>query len=598
MSKHYIKKSSAEDLYFTSSSAYDVPQWVPLDKATAYISESAVERAKTQLLRAGSYSIVIEARGEFRPTIADSEIDNQIRNSELQSASPLELENDELDIDVFIKVNADEIDDESSLELDDQDYVDVDDESQINDDIALSDDELDGELEDELDVDLDLDDELEADLADLPRLKESDTRYDEYVRRQQDVKDAYRVYQNLKRNGSDPREMATAYMKYRQALIAADRVHPPGTRGANDNFSRFKKELDNGTLDIKQAAKDPRNDLRESSIHTDGDKAAKDSQSIAIKNVPDVTTIKFNDPAIVNDKARDSDNDVASNLESKITVPAEVVADLKRLAKEYSVEEQDNVASSFNLTMVGAIEDLLNALSYKDVDGFKRAQVVYQSFMSALTDKFPESVKTFLLGGGTKMSLKSLFKDKVGGNRREGVEGVSEAAEPMKQDKFLAVQKAYLDRTKLKLDIKNAEGEKAPDAAKIGQLKNDLKRSEDIVHNYESGKKTVKESLEPGFYLVKEGKAIISKPLKSFAAATAVYDALTENMRKGVSVEEVFEAVVDDGSELSKLQQRLQNLKTAQRELSKPTNQREYDAYDDIVRDIKSVEAQIAKLGE
>lgn len=592
MSQFLIKKSSYEELYFSSSSAYDRPEWVTKENATSYISEDAASRARNNLLREGSYDVLVELRAPFRPTPADTELDQRIGNAELQSASPTD---DEDDVDVFIRVDGDD-----ELEVagsEDQIDAAIEDELTDNEDQPQIEDELSAVI-DALELDDAEDDEFDVEqIAARIREAHGDAEYDNYSQAQKDSKDAYRAYTNLKQNSKDEKAIAAAYQRYKDARSKAAQAAPLTRKAAANVHSRFDREQRNGTADIKLALKDSNNKLYENErIPNDGERPDNKAQSLTTTNIPKVDKLKLADPAQVSAEDTSGGVELPADSYDKIKVPANVIADLKKLARDYSVDDPDNVTASFNLTMVGAVEEILSALADGTAEGYKLAQVRYASYMSALTDKFPESAKQFLLNGGARRKLKDVYDDKYKNNKK-----VSVVSEDVDQQKFLAVQKAYTDRTENRIKLDGAKDAKEPDQAKIAQLQAAVDKAQRIIDTYENGKRAVKESeigLAPGWYFAKNNVIFTKRPMATESIAYNSLKALPESEQLNIQIKEVSEVVVEDGSELSKLKNKLANLERAKQALSKPTNQSEYDAYDDILQDIKNIKAKIASCNK
>jgi hypothetical protein len=146
----------------------------------------------------------------------------------------------------------------------------------------------------------------------------------------------------------------------------------------------------------------------------------KNPQLIPNLTEPKFAEIAHEDP-VAHDRKPETDLDYSGAYQhgEKVKVPANVMVALKdsinvfRKAADYNNMRDDAVAS-FSMTVVGALEELQDALSLGTVDSIKQAQIKMTSWMNPITTNIPEVVRDFVLRGGRQPSLKDLFDMKRG----------------------------------------------------------------------------------------------------------------------------------------------------------------------------------------
>lgn len=126
-----------------------------------------------------------------------------------------------------------------------------------------------------------------------------------------------------------------------------------------------------------------------------------------------VTTIKYQNLGAVT-PLDDADS---KQPEDKVSVPSEVMSDLKATIAKFDAEakeknEVDDTRASFCLTVAAALKTLQSDLAQGDSAGMKQAQIHMTSWMNAITTQLPLSVSKFVLHGGRKATLSDLFSAK------------------------------------------------------------------------------------------------------------------------------------------------------------------------------------------
>lgn len=129
----------------------------------------------------------------------------------------------------------------------------------------------------------------------------------------------------------------------------------------------------------------------------------------------DAQSVEFKDANVV--EPEDKTSSVAASHEDAFNVPAGIASAIKAVVTDFQqkADESEGVdaeKTSFALTVVDAAEALLADLDLGTTAGFKAAQIKLASYMSPITNQFPSDVILFILQGGPRLSLKSLFDEK------------------------------------------------------------------------------------------------------------------------------------------------------------------------------------------
>lgn len=152
------------------------------------------------------------------------------------------------------------------------------------------------------------------------------------------------------------------------------------------------------------------------------DREAVDSTLDAEQQLADKLTnestyqkIKFNSIAVDPDHLKQAIDQTAS--EENVTVPTQVVSDLRKEIKKYNKlansQHTSVAAGSFYLTVVNAFSTLDSLLSQQTAEGVKQAQTELTSWMNPLSSLLPQSVVQFVVKGGKKKSLKDFYQKEV-----------------------------------------------------------------------------------------------------------------------------------------------------------------------------------------
>lgn len=109
-------------------------------------------------------------------------------------------------------------------------------------------------------------------------------------------------------------------------------------------------------------------------------------------------------------------DDVTGQSDQKVKIPAGCMSELtaaiaqhKRLADQHN--NRDTAIASFHLQARDALEEIHDAMKDGTVEAIKAIQVKMSSWMSPLIQTVPEATRKFILSGGNRPSLKSMFDD-------------------------------------------------------------------------------------------------------------------------------------------------------------------------------------------
>lgn len=163
----------------------------------------------------------------------------------------------------------------------------------------------------------------------------------------------------------------------------------------------------------------------------DEDGNIKDSVEVEVKEskvlmsqIPPSSVLKFDsvanrtpDPEAATIDTHKNKDGIDHDLD-KVKVPAKVKSEIKSaikkhvdLVKRYGKSNYDTTATSFCLTLIDSLEQLLVDLDQGTVEGLKFAQLKLNSFMSPIQNEIPQVVKDYIMSAGQeKRSLNDLFR--------------------------------------------------------------------------------------------------------------------------------------------------------------------------------------------
>ncbi|TFH08901.1 MAG: hypothetical protein E4H14_05540 [Candidatus Thorarchaeota archaeon] len=422
---YVITRSRSAGTYFTSSAAYDRPDWVQLTEATVYASPELAQSAAKHLWRNGAFAAsvvplqeLVNMELELPPQEDGKERDDQ--DSEM----------------VAVKQNPeDELDGElrtGDVDGDDIDGEDIDGEEVI-------DDEIDGVVDgdetpsDVIPTDAGQDEDPEAELS-LDVEQEEDTMLGQHLKSAAGM-------ENNERSFMSPEESKMMGGKRRLGKMAVE-THKVGSKviphiGPHKGVPHEVIHVhDDGTMNIRPIGLSARNTkyrlgavrakadqvkLHEETVFKmppKGDDPAQPTENkttVTTMKVPKSEIIKYDDPAETADKPEtDLCYATAHEHDETFNVPQEIKSRLKAVIDDFVTaaeadECHDDVRGSFELTAASALQQILDDLDQGTVEGVKQAQIHMASYMNPITSHIPAEVAKFIMYGGRKSSLKNYF---------------------------------------------------------------------------------------------------------------------------------------------------------------------------------------------
>lgn len=419
---YLVARNRAAKEFFTSSSAYDRPQWIVAQKATAYRTIELAENALKKLLKNGAY--------EARIVSLQEALEFEMPDSDETAKLPSDEERAQLD-----QTGGTEDDLETAPPDDAQmvaggDPLPADGEPQ--DDEHDSDAEIDSDISNDVDSKLGLDpDATQSDQEEMPDEESAGDALAQSVNPDASnpddivgsadsdedlpVRESYAHMNTPELNKAHEHDVMDlgkaggeeAYVKKhgRESLHMAKQAH--------EHLTKAKQVHNWGRRDGMSQSEQQAQYLK----HTD---SAKDAIEVAKYH-----SNKYNKDRSVHEAAipvikfKNSDTEAKvqptpAAKEETISVPANVMSELRAAITEWKKQagltnSRDDDRATFALTVVAAYEELADLLSTGE---YKMAQVKMTSWMSPITNHLPTSVIKFIASGGKKPSLKDLFDSK------------------------------------------------------------------------------------------------------------------------------------------------------------------------------------------
>lgn len=442
---YLIGRSKTGGEYFTSSSAYDRPQWVALTEATIFPTADLAQAAAKKLWQYGVYSAspvqVMEALSELEDDL-DDELDPSLEGLPPEDIETLGEPTDELNPDDESAYGGDGeldgegvpaidgTDDESAYgadgELDGEGVPAIDgtdDESTYGADGELDGAPVKGNFEFELPDDEDEDDEnaisdIELKLMKRPTMEAVDENGDRtfqtfaaWKRAVKAINPSAEFYGDKDIGGAK----GIGEWDGETGLIFA--------KALRDKWSNEKTnesiitEISKTTLKsyLRKAVKSTK-ELVDKGDMVKGVSRAKKAAWASGKlkeKMFETAEVKIKDPVTVCDKSAVQDYANAPGCD-KITIPASIKSSLSTAVSKFKssaakYDKRDDVQSSQDLTVQDALQQLLDDLSAGTLEGVKQAQIHMTSYMTPITQHIPADVVKFIAKGGKQDSLKDMF---------------------------------------------------------------------------------------------------------------------------------------------------------------------------------------------
>lgn len=344
-----IAKNKMRKEFFTASSAYDRPTWLPLGEATVYPTAELADRAAKKLYKNGAYHASIVSLEEMNLSFAPIERPED-------EMSPEEL-GSKTDGDTSVEMGAEQDGEEPEMQAAEQ-----------NDDLCPDCEHepctCDGEMDSEMDgeMNMDTDSGMEVDSADDIDLGLDGEQQDDF----------------------DPNAVPGAGRNLGMASMA-----PMSSlrRTVGEAFSMPKRP--------------------------EGDAQPSENKTTAATSNIKVEPLKIKDPAVTGKDESDNAGDHEGKVRVPQEVMSELGTAIAKYEKEAkNFEKSDEHRASFALTAADAMKVLRDELSKGTVAGVKAANIKLSSYMSPITNNIPPSVIKFIYSGGAKPTLKDLFNAK------------------------------------------------------------------------------------------------------------------------------------------------------------------------------------------
>jgi len=422
-----VARNRARNQFFTASSAYDRPVWMPIAEATVYLTADMAQRAAVKLATNGQYEArvvtVAEAMELSMPAVRPED--------DVTNPSGLDVEV-QPDGEGGLEMTAQE--QEPACDVCSHSPCTCDDTSDGVDDIV--DQEVTGQMHGDGSLD-DQGDEMSGLDPMRPRMESADV-YD-LIRKTRDY-----VHAMKDRTGTNAIKIA----KFNAAA-----EHWSDT---SDEGERVKREPA-----LRRAAKV----LMQEGID------------------PKSTVIKYKDSASSQEETDDEKltKSGADEHDSKVPMPADVKSDLDAAIKTFNDDadtfaNRDDAKSSFSMTVADALDELRDLLAIGTAESMKRAQIHLGTLMNPITMHMPGSVLKFLHYAGRKPTLKDLFDKKKVEARQ-----LSEANDRLEDERKKKLAQHRRDRAELLLRIRGARQE--GDDAQVDKIKKSLAVTDGAIKN-------------------------------------------------------------------------------------------------------------------
>jgi hypothetical protein len=425
---YVITRSKSLAEYYTSSAAYDRPQWVALDEATVYASPDVAQQAVKKLWVNGSFAAKVQNLSEL--------IDIDLEMPAKEEPALDDLGADEADPEMVAAKQSDdpEGDVQGMCPECDCDPCECDPAAQADGSPTVglpTDEELPPTDELGPDVEHEEDSMLAQHLKAATGMESEETarlhpeEIKMFGRKRMDMKECkvgdvvipsmgphkgtkhkvIHVFDDGSMN-IKPVGLKADQIRYK---LGAVKAKPDQVKMVNEGPVKPTRmpPLEEETK-VKLPAR-PGNDPA---------KPSENDTTAATMKEPKAKEIDLKDPVGTEDKPQtDLHYAVAHEHEDKVTVPAEIKSQLKAVIDDFAKAAKENdlrddTKGSFAMTAGAALQQLLDDLELGTVAGIKQAQIHMTSYMNPITSHIPEEVTKFIARGGRKSSLKDLFQVK------------------------------------------------------------------------------------------------------------------------------------------------------------------------------------------
>lgn len=392
---YVIGQYKAASKFFTTTSAYDRPQWVDLKEASVFPTADMAQQAAKKLWKYGAYTANLISISEMYDD-TEGELDSVVGEPSAYGADG-DLEGDAIDA---MDTSGDpDMEQEGPCPECGEDPCVCDDDGEPCPDcgeapcVCGGDDEsaygADGELDGDAIPAMDGADDLESADGNVSMSFEmpNDNENDENAISPDEIA--------MLKKGRPRMESVTESILAELSKETLSSYIKKASKSSRDLINRG---------DVVKGVKRGKN-----VVWADAKVKERSDEGVAVKEV------LIKDPATSNKKP-DSDMTYATAHphDDKVKVPAGIKSALKKVVDEHRAEAKskdtvDDTRASFCLTVADALQTLHDDLSKGDVEGIKQAQIHMSSYMSPITQHIPSEVVTFITRGGRQSTLKNLF---------------------------------------------------------------------------------------------------------------------------------------------------------------------------------------------
>jgi hypothetical protein len=389
-----IVRDKLANKFFTTTSSYDRPQWVPLEEATVFLSPDMANTAAKKLWKNGAYSaklipleeLMVDKEEDLQPSDVTTDDDPTLDELPAKAAYGGEEGDDITAMDVPPGDEPSAYDGEGGDDVDamcgcgDPECQDPECEGRADDADAAS--AYDGEEGDDIPaMDTPPGDDVELDSVDGDVSMSFELPDEEGVPKKRPAMESVTLDETGLSTGTLRAYIKKASKTVKDMVDAGDMINSV-KRGKKVVFAASKVMDKEGT----------KNNVNES-----------------------VASLGVKDPV---DTSKKDLLGVAKDHGDKISVPADIKSSLKAVIADFRKQAGDNAEAeaarndnhaSFCLTAADALQQLLDDLSLGTSEGMKKAQIHMTSYMSPITQHIPAEVVKFIARGGQKSTLKDLF---------------------------------------------------------------------------------------------------------------------------------------------------------------------------------------------
>jgi len=438
--------------YFTTTSSYDRPRWIPISEASVYQTAEIAQQAISKLWKNGAYSaklipiseIYNEPNAPIPPDMGEEEDDYKESNSQSEFGDEQYDDEDEPEMKAGL---LDDEDDEDEISLDDDEIESIDDEYDTDEDIPFTDDEQEDYQINKRGREMSKSRDLE-DFDSASRYEENEQSFMSPLEKNmmKNRRSYYPTGNGPVKEGINPNMrniQGNIPLKKKSGSGGRSGVGNPGPQKVSDEEVREMRRMHERGQISKAAICAKWRNLTEKTIdnilnyetrnsakceidYKDKSKKVTEDNKTTATNLPKPQKIKYK-------QQLGDPNDVdftkgIGPLHNPNKTPTNIIKDLKDCIKEFQKVSdynngKDDQQASMAMTIVSALEDILTDLQQDTFEGLRAAQTRITTYMNPITSHFPPSVIDYLYKSGRQpLNLKNMFYDTWDMKRQEDKE--------------------------------------------------------------------------------------------------------------------------------------------------------------------------------